>query len=183
MQHQGPCIFGIAVKYVADNRPAHRFAMHAQLMRAAGLGGQFQPGHALILSHDFIVRHGALAGWVHLHVPTVLLGRDFCQRQIDTSVLVGGNAVDDRPILFVNAFLLEHLTQDPQGLLGAAQDQTAAGIAVQSVRQVRRLFCVELKIGKMIFQIRPAARTCMHRQTCRFVDNQDICVFIEEGGF
>ena len=62
----------------------------------------------------------------------------------------------------------------------AAEDETAASVAVEPVGEGRRVWEAETQRIKAAFEIGTAAGTGMHRDPGRLVDDQDQPVAIED---
>ena len=105
-----------AIDRVAQNRPALRSAMDAQLMRPACLRRKFEPGDRRAApdsaSLDPPERQRFLTLRVDLHPPAALVVEP-AERQIDGPLLALGRARDNRPIGLGDLALLE---QEPQFL-------------------------------------------------------------------
>ena len=60
-----------------------------------------------------------------------------------------------------------------------AEDEAAAGVAVEAMSKCRRVRQTEAQLIKGTFKIRTAAGSAMHGNPCRLVENQDQTVSIK----
>ena len=96
----------VAVDIVADDRPARRGRMHPQLMGAAGHRLHRKPGKAIAAAQHFPVGDGLLALRIGL-LPPAALGVEAAERHVDGAFVLGGAALDHRPIGLGNLAMLE----------------------------------------------------------------------------
>ncbi len=90
-----------------------------------------------------------------------------------------GTAGNDRPIDLLDLALGKQPAEAAQRLRMAAEHQTAAGVAVEPMRQGRRPRQTEAQRVEPGFEIGAAARTGMHRDAGRLIDDQHQPVAIE----
>ncbi len=95
----------VAVDIVADNRPAHRRRMHAQLMGAAGNRLQRQPAKAIAAAAYFPVCDGFLTVRVRL-LPPAALDIEPAERHVDYAFTLGRSAFDHGPVGFSDLAVL-----------------------------------------------------------------------------
>src|SRR4051795_6298110 len=109
----------VAVDIVADNRPARRRRMHAQLMGAAGYRLQREPTQAVAAAAHFPGGDGFLTLRVRL-LPPAALGVEPAERHVDGAFILGRSALDHGPIGFSDLAVLEHHAQRRGSLAAAA---------------------------------------------------------------
>ena len=110
--------------------------------------------------------------------PTVPRGC-FASADLDASLALARHARDDRPIHLLDPPLGEQRPEPPQRLLVPPEHENARRVAVEPVRQRRRLRQPEAQQREPVFEVRPAARPGMHRNPGRLVDNQHQPVAVE----
>src|SRR5260221_2129430 len=87
----------VAVNIIADNRPAHRYGMHPQLMGPARHRLQRQPSETLAAPEHSPVGDGGLPFRIGLLPPTPL-GVETPERHVDGALILSRSAFDHRPI-------------------------------------------------------------------------------------
>ncbi len=169
------------IDIVADDRPSHFRAMHAQLVGATGDRLQREPGQSRTAAHDCPCSGRWQPSLVSLHPPAprfVALG----ERDIDSSLFGFWSAFDDGPIGFADLALLEQLAQQRQGLAVASEHQAPGRVAVEAMCQRGGARQAESQRVEIVLEGIAAFRPTMHGQPRRLVDHQHQPVAIEQAG-
>ena len=110
-----------AIDRVAQHRTADFGAMHADLVGAAGLRAQFQPGQPAGPAQRAVGGDGRLARrLVRHHAPAALLRGDLGQRQVDPPRGPGRRALDHGPVGLLDPAVREQPRQPPAAISGCA---------------------------------------------------------------
>src|SRR5580692_12581932 len=118
----------VAINIVADNRPAHRSGVNAQLMGAAGDGLEREPGEAVAATTHLPVGNSLLPLRIGL-LPPAALGVEPAERHVDDAFILGRAAFDDRPVGFGDLAMLEQQAERRRRLAVASQYKAAGCIA------------------------------------------------------
>ena len=125
-----------AVDRIAEDRPALRSAMDAQLMGSARLRLQFEPGDRSAApdaaSPNPANRPRGSARQIDLH-PSSPFVVEAANSEIDRAGLNVGRTGDDHPVDFRDQALLEQETQFLQSLAVPSEHEAADGLAVEPV--------------------------------------------------
>ena len=168
-----------AIERVADYRPAHMRAMHPQLMRAAGLWCQCQPGSTIAAPEHLPERYRRLPVASHRHAPAASVG-DFGEGGGDFPDIFGGVTLHHRPIGLRHTSFGKRRLRGDQRLFAKSDQQTAGGVGIQSMHQPRTVAAFA-EGGEKILNTLPTARPSMDLQPGRLVEHNIMRVRIEKG--
>ena len=178
MQHRPAYARCISINVVADHRPAHGGAMHAQLVRPPRERLEREPGFVVGLPATFQVVE---AGWPAGSKASSTSARvvQTAQRQIDAAFFGVRPALDDRPIGL--ARYPTRLNNLPRSA-SAARWRPSAGSrkcrgrgrwASAGARQAKT------QRAEIVFRLSPPFGP-MHGEACGFVDDQHQGVAVEQ---
>src|SRR6476469_11057820 len=125
-----------SVDIVADDRPSHLGAVHAQLMRASGQWLECKPAETAAATHHFPGACRGQAVRVGFHPPAARLVAPR-ERNVDAALVRLRTVLDNRPIAFADLALLEQLAEQSERLAVAAKHQAAGRVTVKPMRQRR----------------------------------------------
>ena len=89
----------VAINVVANDRPAHRSRVNAQLMGAAGDGFERKPGEPIAATPYFPVGDRLLSLRIGL-LPPAALGIEAAEWHVDGALILGRSPLDDCPVGF-----------------------------------------------------------------------------------
>src|SRR3954447_13709853 len=161
----------VTVNVVANDGPAHRGGVDAQLMGAAGDRLHLEPGESIAASQYLPIGYRGLSFRVGF-LPPSAFRVEAAERHVDGALEFGWAAFDHRPVRLGNSAVLEQQPQRRRCLAMASQHQTTRSIAVEPMRQNRRTRQPEAQRVKGGFEVGSALRPAMHRQPRGLVDHQ-----------
>lgn len=159
-----------AISDVAEHGTTQMRRMYANLMGAAGLWPELDPGDAVRLCQHAPVGPGRFAIVRDQHAPA-FLGIDPANRRIDDASRLRRRALGQGPIDLAD----QPLAKQPAEALGAfwptRQRQAARGVSIQPMGERRSVLRPETQGVQSCFQVLPAAWASVNWQTGRLVDH------------
>jgi hypothetical protein len=168
-----------AVNRVAEHGAAELGAVNPDLVRAAGLGVQFEPGQAPALAHHAPLCARGLARRVDHHAPTATPGA-FQQPGIHDSLRLRRDAPDDRPIRLARRPARERRLGAQQRFPAERDHQAARRIGVEPVREPGAGLAPG-EFAEPVLNAGAAARPGMDRQARRLVQDHELGGTHEDG--
>jgi len=148
-------------------------------MRAAGARPQLEPGAARVRTEEPIIGHRPLPSRIDDHAPAGAAG-EFLEPSLDPARCLGWLAFNHGPVDLFDEPAGKQCAEAAQRLWMPAEDETAAGIAIEPMGKTRRVRQAEAQCTEPAFEIRTTARTGMHRDPRGLVDDQYQTVAIED---
>jgi hypothetical protein len=120
----------VAVAEVAEDGVADVVEVGADLMAAAGLGGDAEEGRAVEALGDLPVGRGGLAA---RRVDAHAARAELAEGSIDPAAVRGGDAVDEGEVGLADLVALELAVEKAVGFGALGEEDDAAGAAVEAV--------------------------------------------------
>ena len=168
---------------IADDRVADVQRMHAQLVRAAGIGFHLQPGHRLCRGFENAVEGDRMIG-AFLAVPgdphPVTVRRLLLHKPGRNLVFVlAGHALDQRPVGLFRIALAKGRRQLLRSTSGTGNHQHAGGVAVEPMHEPGLL---ALRAGpgvQHLVNMPRDAGAALHRKAGWFVEHNHLVVLMQ----
>ena len=176
LQHGGAA----AVLAVAQDRRAERGTVRAQLVRAPGARHQLDPSRLMAGAVDHpIVGDRALPSSSSSRMRSKPLPPLLAEREVDAAALGKRNADRDRPVGLRRLAALERAGEERRRARGAAEQQNAAGVAVEPMGKTRPLLGVEAQRVEQPVEMARGAGAALHGEPGRLVDGDDVVVAVD----
>jgi hypothetical protein len=167
------------VELVSDDRETERAQVDAKLVLPATLRGKRDQRGVFLARDDSIAsqRGIPLSLGSDLHQDVKAFSRTI-DGKLDFPRVLGQDATDDRQIAFPNATVFETVLQIALGRACASAEQKPTGLAIETMRDLGRILSEALseQIGERVLVV---GGRRMHRQTRRFVERENVIVFVE----
>ncbi len=180
MKGRQPVLRGPAVDRIAEDRTAEGGEMDTKLVGAPGPGEELEPGESTVAAAHPVVGDRRPAGGIDPHPPAPAVGGDLGEGQGDASRLLRRGTADHRPVGLADAAAGEQPPETREGLAVTAEDQAAAGVAIEPVGEGRRPRQTEAQAVEIVLEIGAAAGSGVDRQPRRLVQDEDQPVTIEQ---
>jgi hypothetical protein len=170
---------GHAIDPVADDAAAERFArVHANLVRAAGQGPEFNQRSPIADGETAPVRDRLLAGSVADHPPSGFRARALRQRHVDCATLLLNVGRNHRKVVFLYLSRLERLLERSAGAGIARKQQTSGSVLVEPMHWRRIAAKSASKLRQPGRDRLPATPRLVDRQPGRLVNHH--CLIVDE---
>src|SRR5580658_4889334 len=113
--------------------------MNPDLVGAAGARAQFQPRAFVRSAQDTVIGDGPFSRRVDRHLPSAAAD-ELSEPAVDAALILERPALDNSPIDLFDIAFGEHRAEPAQRLRMAAEDETAAGVAIEPVGEGRRVW-------------------------------------------
>src|SRR5438270_1055473 len=153
--------------------------MDAQLVGPPSPRARSEPSPSVGGAADTVVCGCPLPVGINDHAPAAA-SIELSKSGLDPSREFGWAILNDGPIDFLHRPAGEQRAQPPQRLRVPPQHQTAAGVAIETVRERRRVRQAEAQLVELAFEIGTAAGAGMHGNPGRLVDDDDQTVAIKD---
>jgi hypothetical protein len=176
----------LAVKRVAGDRMTEMLEMDADLVGATGARHAGDEGPSVAGSEEFVVGDGITAGGGAAGRHLLALDGVASDGQINGSLGVPGGSPDDGKIGFLDLTIGELRGEGGMGLVVLGDNDASAGLLIKTMNDAGAMFTGTTGEGSDMVKESVdegsllVARADMDDHPGRFVDNEEICVLVED---